>query len=164
MIDPEKIVSYLASLKQFRVFNVQSKEAYDSFAPLIPNCVPRCLSTSYENSNLIAYTQSKQLILVDLAIRSAENSAQPAQAQIKREARLKALAMRADGSAVAVGDEAGKVFHIENLAACFPQTKGNVLIQTLHWHANGVNALKFMDNAPFLLSGGQESVLVQWHL
>lgn len=35
--------------------------------------------------------------------------------EIKREARLTALTMASDGKAVAVGDEAGKIFHILNI-------------------------------------------------
>jgi hypothetical protein len=40
------------------------------------------------------------------------------------------------------------------------------VVQTLHWHANAVQTLNFADSfdAPFLISGGQEAVLVQWHL
>jgi len=34
---------------------------------------------------------------------------------VKREARLTALAMTTDGSSLAVGDDAGKIFHLANL-------------------------------------------------
>ena len=67
---------------------------------------------------------------MDLAQRTPEDSSKPVQAQIKREARLKALAMQPDGHSVAVGDEAGKIFLISNLDACFAsqKSKGNLII------------------------------------
>lgn len=69
--------------------------------------------------------------------------------------------MNEDGTQLAVADEAGKIFLISNMR----QLSGSsFVIQTLHWHANGVNTLQFVPNTPFLISGGAESVLVQWHL
>ena len=68
--------------------------------------------------------------------------------------------MTQDGGSVAVGDEAGKIFLVSNIT----NLSSNFVIQTLHWHANGVNSLSFMSGTPFLVSGGAESVLVQWHL
>ena len=68
--------------------------------------------------------------------------------------------MTSDGESLAVGDEAGKIFHVLNLGA----KESNFVIQTFHWHAHGVASLRFVPNSPFLLSGGAESVLVQWHL
>lgn len=60
---------------------------------------------------------------------------------------------------MAVGDETGKIYNI------VAGTGGsNTIIQTLHWHASAVASLKFVANTPFLISGGQEAVLVQWHL
>jgi NET1-associated nuclear protein 1 (U3 small nucleolar RNA-associated protein 17) len=35
---------------------------------------------------------------------------------------------------------------------------------TLHWHAHAVQALEFTPNGAYLLSGGEESVLVIWQL
>jgi NET1-associated nuclear protein 1 (U3 small nucleolar RNA-associated protein 17) len=34
----------------------------------------------------------------------------------------------------------------------------------LHWHAHKVNSLVFIPGSPYLLSGGEEAVVVQWHL
>lgn len=74
---------------------------------------------------------------------------------------MTALTMNGDGTQLALGDEAGKIFLISNMR----QLNGSsFVIQTLHWHANGVSSLKFVPQTPFLVSGGAESVLVQWHL
>jgi len=68
--------------------------------------------------------------------------------------------LNAEGKSLAVGDDAGKIFLITNMS----QLSSNFVIQTLHWHANGVSSLRFIPGTPFLVSGGSESVLVQWHL
>ena len=39
-----------------------------------------------------------------------------------------------------------------------------MIVKTLHWHANAVTGLKFLENTPYLLSVGSEGVVVQWHL
>lgn len=36
--------------------------------------------------------------------------------------------------------------------------------EVLHWHSNSVNALTFTPEGSFLLSGGDEGVLVRWHI
>lgn len=59
-------------------------------------------------------------------------------------------------SLIAVGDDFGKIYIIHN-------TK-QLIVQTLHWHAHRVNALRFIAGSPYLLSGGEEAVIVQWHL
>ena len=114
-IDPTKIVAYLTTKRQFRVFNLDTKQAVDSFSQVIPNSPPRQLVTSFDNSNKIAYTQNRVLVIVDLNKR--EEAGSPFQIQIKREAKLTALTMTSDGKALAVGDEAGKIFHITNLGS-----------------------------------------------
>ena len=40
----------------------------------------------------------------------------------------------------------------------------NAPTQILHWHPHQVNALTFTPSGSFLLSGGQEGVLVRWHI
>ena len=70
--------------------------------------------------------------------------------------------MKSDGSAIAVGDEYGKIYHIMNTNC--GKGQDNIVIQTLHWHAHKIDSLCFVENTPFLMSGGSETVLVQWHL
>lgn len=131
----------------------------DSFSQVIPNSPPRQLATSTERPTKIAYTQNRTLVVLDLSRK--DQSGKAVQVQIKREARLTALTMASDGLAVAVGDEAGKIFHVLNIDGA---ESSKLAVQTLHWHAHGVSSLRFVPNSPFLLSGGAESVLVQWHL
>ena len=68
------------------------------------------------------------------------------------------MAIKADGTEVATGDEVGKIYFAVNLF------QNNLIIQTLHWHSDQVNALQFIDGAPYLVSGGNEAVIVQWQL
>lgn len=42
--------------------------------------------------------------------------------------------------------------------------KGAVSTSLLHWHAHAVNSLAFTPNGAYLLSGGEEAVLVLWQL
>lgn len=65
--------------------------------------------------------------------------------------------MNLQGTLLALGDDFGKIY-IVHLSA--KQT----IVQTLHWHAHRVSTLKFVPNTPYLISGGEEAVLVQWHL
>jgi WD40 repeat protein len=38
------------------------------------------------------------------------------------------------------------------------------VVQTLHWHSHEVHTLNFIPQTPYLLSAGEEAVIVQWHL
>ena len=75
--------------------------------------------------------------------------------QVRRDCRLSALAVSDDGLSVAAGDEAGKIYYVTN-----PKGSASLIVQTFHWHASSVNWLAFMRNAPLLMSGGREAVLV----
>lgn len=78
---------------------------------------------------------------------------------MKRDCRLCALAVSDDGLSVSAGDESGKIYYVTN-----PQGSATLIVQTLHWHAQEVTSLAFIQNTPLLMSGGHEAVLVQWHL
>ena len=72
------------------------------------------------------------------------------------------LSISHDGKKLAVGDESGKIYILYNFMA--NQDGAKLIIQTLpQWHAHSVNSLRFTEDG-FLLSVGQESVLVQWQL
>lgn len=66
-IDSTKIVAYLTARREFRVFNIETKQVVDNFAQVVPNSPPRLLVTSTEKSTKIAYTQNRTLIVLDLA-------------------------------------------------------------------------------------------------
>ena len=81
---------------------------------------------------------------------------------ISRQAKLTTIDLSPDGKVLAVADEFGKIFVLYN----FMDNSGGarLLIQSLpHWHAHGVSSLKFI-SPTLLVSGGKESVLVQWNL
>lgn len=69
------------------------------------------------------------------------------------------MAVSDDGLSVACGDEVGKIYYVTN-----PKGSSSLIVQTFHWHSQAVSCLEFVQNAPILMSGGKEAVLVQWHL
>ncbi|KAI0068107.1 WD40 repeat-like protein [Artomyces pyxidatus] len=81
---------------------------------------------------------------------------------------LKCLAFHPTEEYFATGDDKGSirlwycldekiVVNVANVEKRAPTT-------TLHWHAHAVSALAFTPNGAYLLSGGEESVLVIWQL
>ena len=61
---------------------------------------------------------------------------------------------------IAIGDKVGKI----NFWYCFEkEQRSNPVTTSLHWHAHAVNCLAFT-SADYLLSGGEEGVLVVWQL
>ncbi|WVO12741.1 hypothetical protein L204_100349 [Cryptococcus depauperatus] len=48
--------------------------------------------------------------------------------------------------------------------AALPETERRLPTTSLHWHAHAVSAIAFTPSGSQLLSVGEESVLVQWHL
>jgi len=98
VIDPSKIVVYIPELRQFRVFNAESKQMVSWFPQQVANSPPRHLASSFDSSHTVAYTQNRTLVIVDLARRSVDDESQPLQTSVKREARLTALEVARDGS------------------------------------------------------------------
>jgi NET1-associated nuclear protein 1 (U3 small nucleolar RNA-associated protein 17) len=45
-----------------------------------------------------------------------------------------------------------------------PSGERRVQTTTLHWHAHAVSSLAFTPNGAYLLSGGEEAVLVIWQI
>lgn len=81
---------------------------------------------------------------------------------IQRQAKLSSVALSEDGKILAVGDNFGKIFVMYNFMDSKSQAR--LIIQSLaQWHSESVNCLKFV-SPTLLLSGGKESVLVQWNL
>lgn len=110
--------------------------------------------------SVVGYTHGRTLYFMSIYSRNDEVI------QIRREARLTSFEMAYDDQRrvqIAMGDERGKVFHVIN-ALEGDGSKGHMIVKTLHWHANAVTGLKFLENTPYLLSVGSEAVVVQWHL
>ncbi|KAJ1555423.1 WD repeat-containing protein 75 [Nowakowskiella sp. JEL0078] len=61
---------------------------------------------------------------------------------------------------VAIGDKVGKITLWYGLG----QKSEKFVSSTMHWHAHRVNHLAFTNDGVYLLSGGEESVLVIWQL
>jgi len=105
----------------------------------------------------LAFTQGKIIYLKD--IMSMTTGVDSKLVEIKRDCNLCAVAVSDDGLSVAAGDTTGKIYYVTN-----PKGSTSLIVQTFHWHAQAVNHLEFIHNAPLLMSGGNEAVLVQWHL
>jgi NET1-associated nuclear protein 1 (U3 small nucleolar RNA-associated protein 17) len=81
---------------------------------------------------------------------------------------LTCLALHPTEEYFATGDEKGNIrlWYCLNDAIAVPkaEVEKRAPTSTLHWHAHGVSALTFTPNGSYLLSGGEESVLVIWQI
>ncbi|GIL68600.1 hypothetical protein Vafri_21848 [Volvox africanus] len=86
------------------------------------------------------------------------------------------LAISADNSLIAAGDVSGRILIWRSFEHSVPSAlrqgehtgKAHPTqeppVTTVHWHAHPVGALAFSEDGTYLLSGGEEGVLVLWHL
>ncbi|KAL1916581.1 uncharacterized protein VTP21DRAFT_5772 [Calcarisporiella thermophila] len=71
------------------------------------------------------------------------------------------LALHPTEACIATGDEIGKI----TMWYCFSGEQiESPVTSVLHWHAHRVNNLAFSNDGRYLLSGGEEAVLVIWQL
>ncbi|KAJ7103370.1 WD40 repeat-like protein [Mycena belliarum] len=82
--------------------------------------------------------------------------------------RLTCLAFHPSEEYFATGDEKGNIRLWYCLAEQLPikpfGVEKKTQTTTLHWHAHAVSSIAFTPNGAYLLSGGEESVLVVWQL
>ncbi|KAF9173385.1 hypothetical protein BGX21_002483 [Mortierella sp. AD011] len=74
--------------------------------------------------------------------------------------KITCLAFHPTEGCIATGDERGRI----TLWYCFGKNVDRPVTTTMHWHAHQVAALTFTSDGTYLLSGGEESVLVIWQL
>lgn len=96
-------------------------------------------------------------------------SPDPAFSKFVSPERLTCLAFHPTESYFATGDEIGQVrlwYCLNEQASATLGSSGEKKAQTvtMHWHAHAVSAIAFTPNGAYLLSGGEESVLVIWQL
>jgi NET1-associated nuclear protein 1 (U3 small nucleolar RNA-associated protein 17) len=81
---------------------------------------------------------------------------------------LTCLAMHPTEEYFATGDEKGNIrlwyCLQETVAVPKPDVEKRAPTATFHWHAHAVSTLTFTLNGAYLLSGGEESVLVIWQI
>jgi len=79
---------------------------------------------------------------------------------------LTAVATSPSEQLIATGDVSGKItlWYNATQPADSSDASTHLSISELHWHAHQVSALIFSSSGGWLMSGGQESVLVQWNL
>lgn len=82
--------------------------------------------------------------------------------------RLTCLAFHPQEEYFATGDEKGiiRLWYCLNdeLAVNVKGVEKKTQTRSLHWHAHAVSSINFTPNGAYLLSGGEESVLVIWQL
>ncbi|KAI0652052.1 WD40 repeat-like protein [Trametes meyenii] len=82
--------------------------------------------------------------------------------------RLTCLAFHPSEEYFATGDATGciRLWYClnESIAIKTPGVEKTAQTTTLHWHAHAVSSLAFTPNGAYLLSGGEEAVLVIWQL
>ena len=85
--------------------------------------------------------------------------------KITSEVRLTCLEFHPTENWFATGDGLGKIrLHYGAMDAESTNKVVESTTSVLHWHAHAVTALSFTPNGAYLLSGGQEAVLVLWQL
>jgi len=77
------------------------------------------------------------------------------------------LAMHPTEEWFATGNSKGQIhlwYCLQNGIFAGPSREKKVQTTTLHWHAHAVSSLAFTPNGAYLLSGGEEAVLVIWQI
>lgn len=81
---------------------------------------------------------------------------------------LTCLAFHPSEEYFATGDQKGQIrlWYCLNSVQVSSRSQGEqrALTTTLHWHAHAVSSITFTPNGSYLLSGGEEAVLVIWQL
>lgn len=99
---------------------------------------------------------------------SSTSTSEPVFTKFVSPERLTALAFHPSEDYFATGDEKGliRLWYCLNSMPAHNQLTGDRRAQTttMHWHAHSVSSLTFTSNGAYLLSGGEESVLVIWQL
>ena len=76
------------------------------------------------------------------------------------------MAVDASEEVLAAGDASGRILIWQGLKegvrrSAVGERVGELPCSTVHWHAHAVGALAFSPDSNYLLSGGQENVLVR---
>ncbi|KAF9187055.1 WD repeat-containing protein 75 [Haplosporangium sp. Z 767] len=74
--------------------------------------------------------------------------------------KITCLAFHPTEGCIATGSETGRI----TLWYCFGKNVDRPVTTTMHWHAHQVTAIAFSADGTYLLSGGEEAVLVIWQL
>ena len=80
---------------------------------------------------------------------------------------LTCLSMHPTEEWFATGDSKGQIrlwYCLQDGIFAGPSRARKVQTTTLHWHAHAVSSLAFTPNGAYLLSGGEEAVLVVWQV
>lgn len=79
------------------------------------------------------------------------------------------IAVSPDGERVAAGDITGRILIWHNVLSTLrggskgtDTSQADPPVTTVHWHAHAVGCLTFSEDGLYVLSGGQEAVLVVW--
>lgn len=102
---------------------------------------------------LVAIAAGKKLLLWN----AADNSVR----KFPHDQEISVIDFHPTAAYLAYGDQMGRILLLYYNSGAEGQAP---VASTLHWHAHRVGALRFALDGEQLLSGGEESVLVVWHL
>ncbi|GAA96159.1 uncharacterized protein L969DRAFT_43650 [Mixia osmundae IAM 14324] len=119
-----------------------------------PLTAPTCLAVDPRGEHVVVLDGRRMLVA------SASDGTMPARVYESRK-RLTALAIHPTEPYVAVGDSEGQIRLWYCLSDASASTSASAV---LHWHAHRVRSLAFTPNGAYLLSAGEEAVLVIWQL
>jgi len=141
----EALAIYDASAQVFKVFDIKTKGVM--FTVKEHPGIGTVNGLQLEGHTLV-YIKARNIIVHDISTEDPPKV-------IQRDSLLRTVALK--NKLVAVGDDFGKIYLVH-------LGSKSVTVQTLHWHAHRVHSLLFVPETPYLLSAGEESVVVQWHL
>eukprot|EP00347_Sterkiella_histriomuscorum_P004204 403361349 len=156
-INNDHIITYDSEKKVIQVFDSHSKNLLHTLQENQSQI--GSVNAIAIKGNSLAYIKGRFLNVIDLLDQSKKEQV------IQRDVLLKTLQLNDQATLAAMGDIYGKIYIVHlNQAGTQNKSQSKTIVQTLHWHAKKVNSLKFLPNTPYLLSAGEEGVIVQWHL
>ncbi|KAJ3019749.1 WD repeat-containing protein 75 [Thoreauomyces humboldtii] len=97
----------------------------------------------------------------ECSMMSVDFVSQPVIEKFYPDTRITSFALHPTGVYIAIGDLIGKItlWHCGSIFA-----PGPAITSVMHWHPYQVNGVEFTADGEYLLSGGEEAVLVVWQL
>ncbi|KAJ7070869.1 WD40 repeat-like protein [Mycena amicta] len=149
------------SLKPADAASQSTTQKSSSITPVGKTRQPSGLAFSPSGSWLVATAGHKAYVASTTALRAGFTK------YVSPE-RLTCLAFHPSEEYFATGDEKGNIrlwyCLTDQLPAKAQGVEKKTQTSSLHWHAHAVSSIAFTSNGAYLLSGGEESVLVIWQL
>lgn len=114
----------------------------------------------------IALASSRHLYLIDVEKSKSKNDSTCEMFSHVHSRTISCCRIDPQGEYICFGDEQGKLMKIY----CFPPKQGslkdvsNPTVTEYHWHAHEVADMQFSEQGNFMISGGEEAVMVKWRV